>query len=146
MRTLVGLLVGTVATGPLVACATVRYEPLQSGVDPISPASTAQELHGIELRLDLGGRTATLVDGDTKVELRLERVEDREQWIGGCGTMSGHSELEPAYLSPKSFSLRGQSFAFDMVHADCGSGVRMVESDNFDHRWIFGLAPAAPTP
>ena len=127
--------------GLLAGCATVRYEPLESGVYTLSAANHPEELHGIELQLDLQGQTATLVDGEVRVQLQLRRVPDREQWIGGCGTMSGHSELEPAYLSPLPYSVRGQTLNFDMVHAGCGGGLRLLESKNFDHRWIFDPAP-----
>ena len=96
------------------------------------------KLHGVTLDLDLDGGTATVADGVTKETFTLTRIPDREAWHGGCGTMSGHSMLEPVRLSPAKFNLVGQDWELDTIHADCGgSGVRMIHSSAAGDRWIF---------
>jgi hypothetical protein len=119
-------------------CRTVHHVPLESGAYVMDELNSPPKLHGVTLDLDLNAGEATVADGVTNQTFTLTRVPDREQWRGGCGTMSGHSMLEPVRLSPTKFNLVSQDWEFDTIHADCGGGsVRMTQKASADDRWIF---------
>lgn len=103
----------------LVACRSASYHTLPGGRFTTDRLNTPPELQGIELSLDLAHNRAELRDGATAVSLQLTRTTDRNAWAGGCGTMSSYAKLETASLVPQQFQLRGRTFSFEMIRADC---------------------------
>jgi len=127
------------ALGGAAGCRNVDYVSLEGGAYVMDEPNAPPELQGVTLDLDLDAGKATLSDGTVKQIFTLTRVPDRERWQGGCGTMSGHSMLEPVRLAPTTFNLVGQDWTFDTLHADCGgAGLRMTNAKSgVGTRWIF---------
>ncbi len=121
----------------LTACTRVERIPLRAGDYVSDDLNEPTTLSGITLSVDLAHSTATLSDGSDHVAFTLERERDPKRWKPDCGTMSGHAMLETARMSPTTFTLRGQSFTYDTLDSDCGSGVRLTQSSHHDTRWIF---------
>jgi hypothetical protein len=117
----------------------VDYLPLRSGTFVSDPLNAGPELSGVELVLDLDGGVATLRDGDTRIELGLTRVADRDEWVGGCGTMSSYAMLELALIEPTEFEIRGRRFRYDHVRAQCYAEGAWLDSLDYQGsiRWIF---------
>jgi hypothetical protein len=124
----------------MLACRSVSYLPLRSGTFVSDPFDGGQELRGVELMLDLERNVATLRDGDARIDFALTRVADREQWVGGCGTMSSYAMLEPALIEPTAFEIRGRRVRYDRVQARCYAEGVWLDSTSPEGslRWIFG--------
>ena len=129
MRSIAALLFVVGACNPFDR---VHDVPLEGGDFVSDDLNEPKTRSGVALNVDLARGTATLTDGADHVALTLTREPDHARWEGDCGTMSGHSMLELARVSPTSFTLRGEHFSFDTLRAECGAGVRLEEAANHD--------------
>jgi hypothetical protein len=115
------------------------YISLTPGKFTTDPLNTPDDLRGIELTLDLDANRGEIRDGAASYTFTLTRHADRETWIDGCGTHSSYSKLEVADLFPHTFQLRGRTFSFKSVRAECAHrpGVWLWTDYHHAERLIF---------
>jgi hypothetical protein len=123
-------------------CTTVRYAPLHSARYEFDPMNSRERYQGVAIEVKLEQGTATVLDGTTEVVvLRLARQPDRQRWLQDCTSMSGHAMVEPATVTPTTFTLRGRELSFDTLRAKCTARyVELIDRSNHDERIVFKRA------